>query len=350
MANYPEYESPHYGKRQEFLKNLQKYGGSSALSSLDSLEAALWLLSVNKESQALFLLHHTLEVAFKSLLEEINVLLVLDSLDYELAKGLAWEKMRNHRLGNVITKHADVESYAPNRTCGFDEAYRRIKEMITFDSISRHQVGEFNKMRNRIVHYGGSDQDSFDYVDAILNVALPWLQEFFEKGYSLSLDDFIFRPVAREILVARQYANLCKTDVSLPRTGITQTFQKKFHNYLVIGSANILFDADGWLRNTDDWKYELYSANRRKLERIGWDLLGEGADTDCIICGESGCLVAVSERHYQDAEEVFYADAIHCPSCGLHIDKDQKALARLHYGPITKERLGDKAWEDDVPR
>jgi hypothetical protein len=348
--DYPTYETPHYGKQEDFKKGIRKCESPSALSALESLEASLWLLSGNMASQALFLLHHTIEVAFKGLLEEIDVLLTLDSLEYDLAKGLVWERVRGHRLGKVITKHADPENYDPTRTCRFEEAYRRVNEMITFNSVSNGQVKKLNKMRNAIVHYGGRDQDAFDYLDSILNIALPWLREFYEKGYGLSLDDLVFRPVARELDVARQYINLAKTDTGLPRAEIMHPFQCQFHLNLIVGTGHLLFDPKGWQRDLDDWKGELYTAHRERADEKGWETIGEGAHMPCVICGEDGCIVAISDAFYHGGVETYCAVALDCPSCDLYIDKSYKELARLHYGPITKERLGAAAWETEVPR
>ena len=78
--------------------------------------------------------------------------------------------------------------------------------------------------------------------------------------------------------------------------------------------------------------------------------LGESALTECIVCGEEPCIVAVSDPEHHDGEEVFYAVALKCPICGLYIDKNHEQLARFHYGPITEKRIGSKAWAKDVPR
>src|SRR6478672_5957031 len=87
--SYPRYQDKHFGKRKDFIDKICQQTNRSALSALDSLEASLWLMSGGRTSQALSLFHHTVEIAFKGLLEEIDVLLTIDKLNYDLAKAVA---------------------------------------------------------------------------------------------------------------------------------------------------------------------------------------------------------------------------------------------------------------------
>lgn len=353
MSNidYPKYEGKHWGKREAFIQELKRQSGPKYLSALEALDASLWLLSVPYVSQSLSLFHHSIEIAFKALLEEIDALLVVDKLDYDLSKALAQDKIKAHRLGNNISKFVDLENYSPTRSIGLDEAYRRLKDdFLVFGSVTGQQIQEFIKKRNSIVHRGGQEDQEFDYLDLILNVSWPWLQEFYQKAYKVDLSDYIFSPLARELEVARQYLNLTKKDKTVPRTKITHTFTCKRHYDLVLGSANLLFDKDGYQRDLSDWQYELNEENRKLLERKGWDLIGEGAYLSCVICGDSYCIIAISEPSTLNGSEAYYPEAIHCQNCGLFIDKAHKELARLHYGPITEERIGKTAWEKEIPR
>jgi hypothetical protein len=347
---YPRHEWEDHGKRRDFLAAIGAYGNPGVFSALESLEASLWLLSNGMISQTLFLLHHTIEVAMKGLLEEVHVLLTLDSLEYDLAKGLIRERMKAHRLTSHITRFANPDDYDPRRTCGFEEAFKRVRDMVTFPSISTRQVDQLNKHRNRIMHYGGRDEELFDYLESILTVALPLLEEFYANAYHLQIADYLFAPVARELSVARQYVELAKENSGLPRSRIMHPFTCRYQSKLVIGMAHILFDSEGDLRDTWEWQYELRERKRRELEMNGWDVVGERADTECVTCGAHYCIVAVSEPHYIDGEEVYDAVAVHCPSCGLFLDTTHRDLARLHYGPITKERIGSEAWEKEIPR
>jgi hypothetical protein len=183
-----------------------------------------------------------------------------------------------------------------------------------------------------------------------LNTALPTLEEFYRKAYDLNLSDMLFYPLARELSIVRRYIGVAKEDTALPRIGILITFRWQYFRDAIVGSGNLLYDPDGWLRDIDEWQYELNSVARTPAEQRGWDIIGEGADTRCIICGESRCIVAISEPNECEGEEVYYAEALHCPSCGLYIDRSHGMLAKLHDGPITRERIGPEAWENEIPR
>ena len=71
---------------------------SPAISATGSMDAALWLLSLEHVGQALFLMCQTIEVALKGLLEEISPLTVVDRLEWTTIKGLLRDKIQNHRL------------------------------------------------------------------------------------------------------------------------------------------------------------------------------------------------------------------------------------------------------------
>lgn len=165
-ANYPRYETLHYGKREDFRAAIAMTGSPSATSALEAVDASLWVLGGGMIAQALFLAHHAVEIALKGLLEEISVLLTLDRLEYDLAKGLARERLAAHRLGRLITKFADPEHYDPDRTCGLVDAYSRVREMVSV-ATTRGAIESLNKLRNEIVHHGGVPANDFAYLDTI---------------------------------------------------------------------------------------------------------------------------------------------------------------------------------------
>ena len=114
---FPRYEPRHHGKHQDFIKAIVSFKSPGASSAVSSINSALWLLAVGEIAQALFLFHNTIEIALKGLLEEVHVLLTLDRLDYDLAKGIVLERLQKHRLGSNVSKYTDPETYSPKNIC-----------------------------------------------------------------------------------------------------------------------------------------------------------------------------------------------------------------------------------------
>jgi len=330
------------------VKRVTDLGSPTAKSALDSLNAALWLLSVGSYSQALFLFHHTIEVALKGLLDEVHVLLSARDFKYELAKWVLKERLQAHRLGRRLDP-LGPDSYDPDRTCTFEEAWKRVGELLTLQHVDSARLRQLNKLRNEIAHHGGEDERGLEYLDAILRTALPTLREFYRQAYDgLDLDDYLFAPVARELRVAAEYLSLAKDGLA-PRTKILDTFGRRFHADLIIGRANLLFDAEGSERDLWEWQHELVKACRNEAEKKWGDVLDESAALDCVICNEGGIIVAVSGEPLMAGDEKYYdVVALHCPPCGLFLPPSHKDLARLHYGPITERRVGSEVWKRSI--
>jgi len=60
--------------------------------------------------------------------------------------------------------------------------------MISLSAVTSGQTAKLNRERNEIMHYGGNAERQFEYVDVILNTALPILKEFYSKAYALDLE------------------------------------------------------------------------------------------------------------------------------------------------------------------
>lgn len=344
--NFPRHEDLNYGLQAEFLKKVREFGTAGAGAALETLDAAMLLLAWGKVPQALVMLHQTIEVALKALLEEVHVLLVLQEMNFELAKGLAKDHLQKHRLGRRITNFIDPETFDPQRTCQFMDAYRRASQLIEFKSVDVKTVDRINKLRNAIAHYGGKPEESFNYLDVILNGALPWLTEFYREAYGGELSHYLFGPCYRELVVAGEYLGRCKQSQDLPRGRILSPFAHRFLLESIVGSGRLLFDSEGSMRDTSEWKMENLEADFQHYE-MKWSefrVVGEVGQLDCVICGQS-CIVALEEPRKVDGETIYHPVAIHCPNCGLHLDPDYSELVQLHYGSITRERCGESNWE-----
>lgn len=346
--SYPTYQQRHEGKRDDFIASIKSVGAPSALSALDSLDAAMWLLSLGKLSQSLFLLCQAIEVGLKAVLEEIDPLLTQDQIEWALAKTLVRDKIERHRLGRAITKYVDDGAYDPRRTCGLLEAHSRVSEMIEL-SPGKKRIEDLNKLRNQIAHHGGKSEQRPDYLDAVLNVAVPFLDHFYEKGYGLALADFLYQDVRRELEIARTYLNQAKKGAGGDVAWALVTFSAALHHAVVLGVGAQLFDHEGWAIDVGDKWFEVVEGHFRAAENKGWDVIGRGAFMRCVICGEE-CVVGIGDRQPNAAVEVYEAEALDCPSCGLFIDPSHSELARIHYGPITEERVGPQAWQREIPR
>jgi hypothetical protein len=74
------------GRREQLWRQIQSQNTPTALSALDALDAAFLLLSFGRLAQAVFLFHHSAELAMKGLLESVHIVLTADRPDYELLK------------------------------------------------------------------------------------------------------------------------------------------------------------------------------------------------------------------------------------------------------------------------
>ena len=84
--------------------------------------------------------------------------------------------------------------------------------------------------------------------------------------------------------MAREYVSLAGTNRSLPRTGILHPFHRRYFTDPVVAAGNLLFTPSEEERDSE-WIEELNDGTRQKAERRGRDIIGEGAKTDCVICG-----------------------------------------------------------------
>ena len=104
----------------------------------------------------------------------------------------------------------------------------------------------------------------------------------------------------------------------------------------------------GW--NRHDVIHKIYSKLDRQTNERG-HLLGEGL-LNCRICGEMGIIVGIEdeEEYVLDGKRAVDPCSLLCASCGLNLPREYKVLAKLHFGPITDEMVGDEAWEKEIPR
>jgi hypothetical protein len=103
------------GRRAVLRKQIKRRNVHTALSALDALDAAFELFASARVTQAVFLFHHSIELAMKGLLEEIHPILTAARPDYEALKWIAREQIEKHRLAPAIRVSDDLGYYDPKR-------------------------------------------------------------------------------------------------------------------------------------------------------------------------------------------------------------------------------------------
>jgi hypothetical protein len=250
----------------------------------------------------------------------------------------------------------DIDAFDPARTCTFEEAWSRVREMSSLRSFKDAGLDQITKLRNRITHRGAESDKEFEYSQAILKIALPALEQFYNECYrGLNLTALLGEDLMRELRVAQEYLAAVEQDENLPKRRLLHTFTCKYQESLVIGVAHLLFDDHGnmldlgWDRHEANRK--IYSTLDRQLNERG-SLLGEGLYLSCKICGNIGIIVGIDdeEEYVLTGKRAVDPCSLFCPSCGLNLPRDYKVLAKLHFGPITDEMIGDEAWRKEIPR
>ncbi len=340
----------------EFHAAIRKTDSPSAMGAVELLKAAFWVMSYPMPAQALMLFHQALEVACKGLLEEIHVLLAADKVEYELSKWAVKERLAAHRLGRKLKTDIDPDDFPLSRTCSFQEAWSRVREMSSLRTFEAAGLPEMTKLRNEITHFGAKQGKEFEYSQAILKTALPALEQFYSECYDgLSFKALLGEDLMRELRVAQEYLAAIGKDKNLPKGRLLHTFTCKYQESLVIGVAHLLFDDCGemldlgWGRH--DVNRKIYSKLDSHPNERG-HLLGESLYLSCKICSNIGIIVGIDdEEEYElDGKRAVDPCSLFCPSCGLNLPRDYKVLANLHFGPITEEMIGDEAWRKEIPR
>jgi hypothetical protein len=346
----------HLLSETRFHTEIRKLNSPSAMGAVELLRSAFWVLSYPMPAQALMLFHQALEVACKGLLQEVHLLLAADKADYDLSKWAVRGRLAAHRLGRNMHVEFDIDEYDPSRTCSFDDAWKRVREMSpSLRSFKDAGLGRLTALRNQITHLGAEENREFEYSQAILKIAIPAIEEFYEKCYDgLSLTTLIGEVLLRELRVAQQYLLAIDEDESLPTGRLLETFICKYQEPLVFGVAHLLFDEVG---NMLDLSWDRSEVNRKIYSRLDsqydkrGSLLGESLFLSCKICDNAGIIVGIEDEEYTiDGRNAVDPCSLFCPSCGLNLDKSYKLLAKLHFGPITEEMIGAEAWKNEIPR
>lgn len=339
---------------RNFEEYLREQNSPSALGAVELLRAAFWALVYPMPAPALMLFHQALEVACKGLLQEVHILLAADPIDYKVTKFVVRDKLSTHRLGKNLTTTFTLEDFDPQRTCTFAEAWKRVRELVPLlPEYSKAGFNGLTKLRNGITHSGAELERESEYLEAILSVCLPMIENFYDKAYDgLKIDSLLGAPRMREIRVSQAYLAEIRKYPTLPR-------EKLLHTYRLCSLARLadLGDPGLWMRDDHgdalagfEFDDSGVAAQRRYVAQHPetWGrILDENLSLECLICGYECPFVGVDSDPYT-LNEVRAIDpcAILCPRCRLKIPREYRVLAKLHFGPITEDRIhgGKAAW------
>lgn len=364
------------------------------LPVLDAFRASLWLLAVKEISQALVAAHHAIELAMKALLESIHPTLVNDDVArggarYECLKHVLAERFRERGFGHAIPDRAGLQDDQyenvhaavvdcpadPDRTINFNEARRRVRELIPAEELSQLWcgLGRLHGERNAISHRGGELDGSLSetYLETLLEIAYPFFVDFFRVLGDTDSPLFAFlgcnHAGPQELLeVARNCFR--RLTPEMDRLEATHTFRHAWwwgnHNYF--GPTRFLTPC----RDTNDPAFwsdveQVRLRGRLFAEHRGDGILLQGSghpNLSCRLCGADNYLVVVEPRVIMsEGRRSMRARAVHCVNCELDISDIAHLsnlgpvaaiLAEEHVGPITSELLGEACWDQltrDLP-
>jgi hypothetical protein len=97
------------------------------------------------------------------------------------SKWIARERIEKHPLAHTLEFRYDASVYDPKKTCNFEESLRRVDEILDLSKDRKRALGEFNNLRNKIVHFGDKNINHIECAEAILKKMWPFLKDFYEN-------------------------------------------------------------------------------------------------------------------------------------------------------------------------
>lgn len=345
---------------RDFEQYLREQKSPSALGAVELLRAAFWALVYPMPAPALMLFHQALEVACKGLLQEVHILLAADRVDYKVSKFVVRDKLSTHRLGKILTTTFTLEDYDLGRSCTFPEAWDRVGEMVPLLPKFREAgLERLTKLRNGITHSGAESEREHEYLDAILTLCLPAIENFYDKAYDgLTVDTVLGPNRMREIRVSQAYLAEIRKTPTLPRKELLHTYRlRSFVLLAELGDPGLFMTDDhGDALPGFEFDHSGVAAQRRYVAQHPeqWGrVLNENLLLECLICGYECPFVGVdSDPYILNGVRAIDPCAILCPRCRLKITKEYRVLAKLHFGPITEDRIdrGKAAWAEYIER
>lgn len=330
-------------------RKLEELNSRLLLSTVEFIDASLWLIGGNRLAQALVMLDNAIEVGLKAELERIHRILIVQPKElgnFTTLKGLLREEFLKHPSGSNV----DIPEFDIEKTIYFDDAFDRVAELYPglSDAWRKHLTSSkggrrdsLHVMRNDIVHHGGDPRLVGRYTAAIVDTALPFLVEFFKRitGDTVSLPHLLMEWIYREVEVARLVLSDLRNEGSEPRPYAIKTLQHHvLWTYAMWPSYSDdldVFDVGG----ETDW--ERYAERQKRRLFKAWDE-DRVVEIICPVCnsdaGEGSYVqaqVLLEEGPIDDNQLI--AEGFNCFVCGLHISPKERFLARHFVGRIDED-------------
>ncbi len=340
---YPDTELIPIGRynddRRGFVSKVTNSSTTYYTSSLESVDAALALLAIGQISQSYLLFFQALEVSLKGLLDEYK------------ADGLRAWMARHPKLAVKLASTSREELLTNIKEMTFLAAFRECDSVIDFPSELKNRVNHLNGIRNDIIHRGGDLSKDRHYLELIVNILLPLLDTFYQAFKSVYLSDFVGAGVGRELVVIGKYLKLSSLDSSTWTNCLTLFHTTYFNRWTHSRIAMVTENPD--IGDGGDFVITRANVYRNRMQHdLVWDEIFEFSpnvkvetgNTGCRVCG-SECYVSSSWKELSGRKQLeFEPQEVRCPNCKLEVT--DPLLSLLHYGAISEELLGGKAWAD----
>lgn len=318
--------------------------------------AAYWLIGGNRYAQALVALDSAIEPVFKGELERIHRILIADTKnlgDFRTLKSLLKDAFRQHPSGKDIP----IPEFDFEKTIYFETAFDRVAELYpTITERWRRRLlptkggdeSALHALRNDIVHYGGDEGQQGQYVAAIVEVALPFLEEILtlitqHEESPVSLSRLLMEWIYREVSVAQAVLKDLRENELPPAS------------YALAPLAHhIVWSHTQWPSPQDDLevvtgrdKWHDF-ATRQKYPK-GWDS-ELTVEIECPICGSLS-----PDQSYVPAKVLLQSELLDqkllvpegfvCFVCEFLIEPTQRYLAK-HFVPKIPEETASTFLKD----
>jgi hypothetical protein len=319
----------HYAKWQIQQRIVKGETPPPLRGCLEGIDASLWLIVGNRIPQALALLVHSIELAFKAKLENIHPLLVVDRIKYDTLKFLLRDALctNNHESRIPVSDKSD---WSIGRTITFNEAMKRVGDIYgpLINEWKRDLRIAYN-LRNKITHYG-ADQDKIPrYAEIITTVCFPFLNDFLQSAHHTSLESFLTPGIYREINVAKNTAQLLRKEGEIEARYILDTVALKVMSVYTDRPSP---ETDGVL---GEYEFALTEEMEEEINRLWFD--DWWIKTWCRICDHWPAFIKV--KPVKTPSQSLIPLAVRCPRCGLELSEGQKNLVEYHVGDIEQETV-----------
>lgn len=313
-------------------------------SSIETLDAATWVMAGGSHAQAVSLFHTAIELSLKAELDRVHRALIADrrGLEYNDLKRILRQEFAAHPRGQALS----IPPFDIDKTITFLEAVDRVGDLYR-EVIQpwRKRLEAFHQLRNDIVHAGRRGPSPLGEIEAILLVAFPFLKTFLGAVLpaGATVESLVMRRIYREFEVAHQAVEHRKRKSSQDPIGADAL--ACLSRLIVFNRSHVadLWDRDGYLLDEGDRDYELGEQAKREFERDG---LHHDFTGLCRICSNHSALISL-ELEEERASPRVYVKALSCFKCGLRLDGDSpEAIANIHFGPVEPDQM--RAYLKDI--